>query len=92
MTTNAPTLWIFVPLGFGVLLLFIRNARAISALGGTLAVLLALIAQFVPIETALRVGEFSVKIDSSISVLGRALLISPAEGSLLGPIRESLYQ
>ena len=86
MTTNAPTLWILAPLGFGVLLLFIRNVRAVSALGGTLAVLLALTAQFIPIETALRFGEFSIKIDSSISILGRVLLIPPAEGSLLALI------
>ncbi|HQV94695.1 MAG TPA: hypothetical protein PLF41_09535, partial [Anaerolineales bacterium] len=86
MTTNAPTLWILVPFGLGILLLFIRNARTVSALGGALAVLLALAAQFIPIETALRFGELSIKIDSSISVLGRILLISPAEGSLLALI------
>lgn len=86
MTTNAPTLWILIPFGFGIALLLIRNARAVSMLGGTLAVLLALVAQFIPIETALRFGEFSIKIDSSVSVLGRNLLISPAEGSLLALI------
>lgn len=86
MTTNAPTLWILIPFGVGILLLFIRNARAISSLSGALAVLLALAAQFIPIETALRFGDLSIKIDSSISVLGRVLLISPAEGSLLALI------
>ena len=53
---NAPTLWILLPIGLGILLLFIQNQRALSVLGGSLAVILALLAQFVPIEVALRVG------------------------------------
>lgn len=86
MTTNAPTLWIILPFALGVLLLFMRNARVVSALGGSFAMLLALFAQFFPIETAMQVGNLSVKIDSSVSILGRVLLISPAEGSLLALI------
>ena len=46
---NAPTIWILVPIGVGLLLLFINNQRLLSLLGGSLAVILALIAQFVPI-------------------------------------------
>lgn len=83
---NAPTLWIIIPLCFGLLLLFINNQRMLSVLGGTIAVILALIAQFVPIEVAMKVGSFSLKIDSSFIVLGRVLLIQPAEGSLLALI------
>lgn len=83
---NAPTVWIIVPLVFGVLLLFIDNQRILSVLGGLIAVVLALIAQFIPIEAAMRFGSFSLKIDSSLVVLGRVLLIQPAEGSLLALI------
>jgi formate hydrogenlyase subunit 3/multisubunit Na+/H+ antiporter MnhD subunit len=83
---NAPTLWIIVPIALGVLLLFIDNQRALSVLGGVIAVALALIAQFVPIEVAMKFGSFSLKIDSSLIVLGRILLIQPAEGSLLALI------
>ncbi|HEX9333031.1 MAG TPA: proton-conducting transporter membrane subunit [Anaerolineales bacterium] len=80
---NAPTLWIIVPIFIGVLLLLINNQRLLSVLGGSIAVTLALIAQFVPIELALKLGSFSLKIDSSLSILGRVLSIQPSEGSLL---------
>jgi len=83
---NAPTIWIVVPIFFGVLLLFINSQRALSILGGVFAAILALIAQFVPLEEALRVGTFSFRIDSSLNVLGRVLVILPAEGSLLAMI------
>ena len=80
---NAPTLWIIAPIFLGALLLFITNQRILSVLGGSAALALALIAQFVPIELALKLGPFSVKIDSSLTVLGRVLLIQSSEGPLL---------
>ena len=83
---NAPTIWILIPIFFGLLLLFINNQRALSLLGGFFATSLALIAQFVPIKEAMLVGTFSLKIDSSLTVLGRTLDILPAEGSLLALI------
>ena len=83
---SAPTLWIIIPIFFGLLLLFINNQRILSVLGGLVAVALALIAQFVPIEFAMRFGSFSLKIDSSLVVLGRVLIIQPAEGSFLALI------
>src|SRR5687768_415973 len=83
---NAPTLWIIFPIGLGILLLFINNQRFLSLVGGSIAVILASIAQFVPIEVALRVGSFSLKIDSGLTILGRSLVIPPTEGSLLALI------
>jgi formate hydrogenlyase subunit 3/multisubunit Na+/H+ antiporter MnhD subunit len=83
---NAPTLWIIVPILLGTLLLFITNQRALSVLGGSIAVALALVAQFVPIELALKLGPLSLKIDSSLTILGRVLLIQPPEGHLLALI------
>ena len=83
---NAPTIWIVAPIFFAILLLFITNQRALSLLGGGFAIGLALVAQFVPLEEAMRIGAFSLKIDSSLTVLGRVLLIPPAESSLLALI------
>jgi NADH-quinone oxidoreductase subunit N len=83
---NAPTLWILFPIALGIILLFINNQRVLSVLGGSLALGLALIAQFVPIEAALRVGSFSFRIESALNIFGRSLLILPAEGSLLALI------
>ena len=83
---NAPTIWIIAPLAFAVILMFITSQRTLSILGGAFAVGLALIAQFVPVEEAMLVGPLSFKIESSLTILGRVLLIPPAEGSLLALI------
>lgn len=83
---NAPIIWIVFPAAFAILLLPLRNQRALSILGGGLAVALALIAQFVPIEVAMLIGPLSLKIDSTLSILGRALIIQPTEGPLLALI------
>ncbi len=86
MTVNAPTVWILFPILFGGLLLLTRNPKIHSYIGGTIAVILAFAAQFIPIGQALLLGSFSFKVDSSLNVLGRALTINPAEGSLLALI------
>ena len=83
---NAPTIWIIAPAFIAILLLAIRNQRALSIIGGVVAILLAIAAQFVPIEEAFRLGALSIKIDSSLAVFGRILEIKPAEGSLLAII------
>ena len=83
---NAPTIWIIAPAFFAILLLPIRNQRALSMIGGLATVLLAVAAQFVPIEEAFLLGSLSVKIESSLAVFGRILEIKPAEGSLLAII------
>jgi formate hydrogenlyase subunit 3/multisubunit Na+/H+ antiporter MnhD subunit len=83
---NAPTLWIVAPIFLGALLLFITNQRALSILGGSAALVLALAALFVPIELALKLGPLSIKLDSSLTVLGRVLTIQPSEGALLALI------
>ena len=86
MNLNAPTLWIIIPMALGFLLLFISNQRLLSIFGGLVALALALIAQFVPTEIALRVGPLSLRVASDLIVLGRALVIPPTEGSLLALI------
>ncbi|HET6597050.1 MAG TPA: proton-conducting transporter membrane subunit [Anaerolineales bacterium] len=73
-------------MSLGIVLLFISNQRFLSLVGGSIAVILAVIAQFVPIEVALRVGSFSLRIDSGLTILGRSLVILPTEGSLLALI------
>lgn len=83
---NAPTLWIILPMALGILLVIVNNQRVLSVVGGSVAVLLALLAQFVPLELAMKLGPFSFKIDSSLTILGRVLSIQPSEGSLLALI------
>ena len=83
---NAPTLWIIIPIALGIFLLLINNQRVLSVFGGTAAMILALIAQFVPIEVALKVGTYSFRIEAAYTILGRSLVIPPTEGSLLALI------
>lgn len=86
MNINAATIWILFPALFGGLLLLTRNPKILSYIGGTVAIILAAAAQFIPIDEALLVGNFSFKINPTLNVLGRALTINPAEGSLLAVI------
>jgi NADH-quinone oxidoreductase subunit N len=80
---SAPLLWIVLPAALAIPALLINNERILSLSGGTLAVLLALIALIVPIDQALQVGNFSLKIAPDIEILGRRLILTPADGSLL---------
>jgi formate hydrogenlyase subunit 3/multisubunit Na+/H+ antiporter MnhD subunit len=83
---NAPTIWILTPAIFALLLMPLRNQRALSLIGGVFTVLLAVAAQFVPMEQALRLGALSLRIESSLNILGRQLVINPQEGPLLALI------
>ncbi|HET9591137.1 MAG TPA: proton-conducting transporter membrane subunit [Anaerolineales bacterium] len=83
---NAPSIWIIAPIALAMPLMFITNPRILTILGGSFALILALVARFVPLEEAIRIGAFSFRIDSSLTVLGRVLLIPPEEGSLLALI------
>ncbi|MBI5295258.1 MAG: hypothetical protein HY869_07260 [Chloroflexi bacterium] len=80
---TAPAIWIGFPLAVAALALLIPNERVNAALGGVAAVLLSAIALFIPFDSALLIGPFSVKIASSFQILGRSLVLDPANGALL---------
>lgn len=80
---SAPVLWIALPLLIMVVTLVISNERFNSILGGLTAALLSLTALLIPIDTALLIGPVSIKISSTLQILGRSLVLSPADGSLL---------
>ncbi|GAB4421080.1 MAG: hypothetical protein Kow002_09810 [Anaerolineales bacterium] len=83
---SAPLFWIALPMLVGVLALFIRNQRILTFVGGGTALLLALIALSVPIDQAMQIGQISFKISTSIDLLGRRIVLTPAHGSLLAII------
>ena len=83
---NAPTIWIIAPAFAAILLFPIRSQRVLSFLGGSIVIVLAFAAQFVPIGEALTIGANSFKIDDSLEVLGRVLQLRAEEGSLLAII------
>jgi len=80
---NAPLIWIIIPAALAVPALLIDNQRILSILGGSLAVLLALAAFVVPIDQAFQIGNLSLKIAPDVEILGRRLILNPADGSLL---------
>lgn len=83
---SAPVLWILVPIAIGGFTLVLLSERATALTGGLACAGLAAIAQFVPIDEALRFGPLSMKISSSASFLGRNLVLPPAEAPLLAVI------
>jgi len=80
---SAPLLWIILPAAAAAVFLLISNQRVLTIAGGSLALLLALIALIVPIDQALQIGNLSLKIAPAIQLLGRRLILIPAHGYLL---------
>ena len=80
---SAPIIWIIFPAAVAIPALLINNQRILSILGGSVAVLLALTAVIIPIDQALQIGGFSLKIAPAIDILGRRLILIPADSSLL---------
>ena len=83
---SAPILWIVVPFIAGVLILLFLRERVSPLIGGTVATILALIALFFPIDTALLLGSVSIKISPSIDFFGRIFALTTADGPLLAII------
>jgi formate hydrogenlyase subunit 3/multisubunit Na+/H+ antiporter MnhD subunit len=80
---SAPILWIAVPLVIGALALLAFSERAAGLIGGVTCLVLAVVALVIPIDEALLVGPFSLKIQSTASLLGRNLVISASQAPLL---------
>lgn len=80
---NAPFIWIILPLVVTLITLLISDERLITLLGGLTAALLGITALFLPIDTALLLGPISLKVSSTLQILGRSLVLTDADGSLL---------
>ena len=80
---SAPALWIAVPLLIGALTLLALSERTAAIAGGLTCILLAIAALTIPIDEALLVGPFSLKIGSTATLLGRTLILGGADGPLL---------
>lgn len=76
---SAPLIWIALPFAVGALLLLVRHERLLTWLGALTSGGLALLALMVPTDTALNVfGFFSLRIDSTLFLLGRQISLTPA--------------
>ena len=83
---SAPILWIAIPFVVGFLTLFFLHERISPLIAGSVALILALIALIIPIDTALLLGSISLKISPSIQFFGRSFSLTTADGSLLAII------
>ncbi|MFN8399222.1 MAG: hypothetical protein U0X74_04345 [Anaerolineales bacterium] len=83
---SAPILWIAFPFIAGGLILILLGEKYAAYVGGAVASILALIALFVPIDTALILGGVSLKISPAIEFFGRSFDLSTADGPLLAMI------
>ena len=81
---NAPILWIGFPFGLAIVALVFRNQRFVTLFGGGVTVFLSVIAYLIPIDQAIQIAEFTLKINPTLQVLGRRLVITASEAPLLG--------
>ena len=80
---NAPFLWIILPILMGGFALMLINEHATAIFGGSMSLLLAGLAFVLPIDEALLIGPVSLKVASSVSFLGRSLVLSASDAPLL---------
>ncbi len=81
---SAPILWIAVPLALAALLFFVSDERWCGGLGGLFSLILAALALFFPTDSAhLVFGLLSVRIDSTLTLLGRQIQLTPADQLIL---------
>ncbi len=83
---SAPLLWIIFPILIGIFSLILVEERITAIVGGVVAVALAVLALFLPIDQAMLIGSVSLKVSTSLSFLGRSLVLLPATAPLLALI------
>jgi len=80
---SAPLIWIAIPLLVSVVLLFLPSERWITYLGTLFSAFLAVLAFWLPPDSTQRVGSFSLRIDSTFSLLGRQISLTASDQVLL---------
>jgi NADH-quinone oxidoreductase subunit N len=88
---SAPFLWIFLPFVLAGILLLFRNPKVITLIACIFSFFLTLAAWVLPIDAILTIGNWSFKLASSINILGRRLVISSSDLSLLALIYGSAF-
>jgi NADH-quinone oxidoreductase subunit N len=88
---NAPITWIIFPLFLAGILLLLHNQRIITVVACLVTFFLAILACFLPIDTAISIGGLSLKISSSLDILGRHLIIGDNDRSLMALIYGSAF-
>jgi formate hydrogenlyase subunit 3/multisubunit Na+/H+ antiporter MnhD subunit len=80
---SAPLVWIAAPMVFAAILLFLPRERWITYLGTLFSALLAFLAFWLPPDSTQRLASFSLRIDSTFSLLGRQISLNASDQVLL---------
>jgi formate hydrogenlyase subunit 3/multisubunit Na+/H+ antiporter MnhD subunit len=80
---NAPVLWLGIPAAASIILWAIRSERWTAILGGSLALVLSLLAIAIPIDQAILVGGFSIRIAPVFEIFGRRFILSGSDQMIL---------
>lgn len=70
---SAPLIWIALPLLVGFLFLLVTNERLVAYLGAGLALVLAVLAFWLPPDTIRQIGPLTLRIDSTLQLFGRQI-------------------
>jgi NADH-quinone oxidoreductase subunit N len=81
---SAPVIWIILPGMAGIVLYFFRKwHRAIILAGIVLSLGLAWLAWKIPLNQAIDIGPWTMKIDTTLSILGRRLVLTDDDRPIL---------
>ena len=88
---STPVLWILIPLGLGGLLLLVGNRKAIALIACLATLFLTLCAWLLPIDVVLTIKSWSFRLTPAFEVLGRRLILSNADRSILALVYGSVF-
>ncbi len=80
---TAAHLWVFLPILLGMLTFLFQSARGLYRWGTLIALGLAFLAWFVPLDTPMRLAGISLKISSTFELLGRSLVFDKQMNAVL---------
>ncbi len=80
---SAPVIWLGIPAIASIILWAIRSERWTAILGGSLALILSLLAIAIPIDQAILFGNLSIRIDPVLELFGRRFIISESDQMIL---------
>jgi NADH:ubiquinone oxidoreductase subunit 2 (subunit N) len=80
---TAPVIWIALPLAVAAIVLFLPRWRWVAWSGSLSSLLFSVLALALPADTALRILGFSIRIDSTLTLFGRQVSLTPADQVVL---------
>jgi NADH-quinone oxidoreductase subunit N len=80
---SAPVIWLGIPAVAAVILWAIRSERWTAILGGSLAMVLSLLAVLIPIDQAILIGNLSIRIAPVFEIFGRRFILSSSDQLIL---------